>query len=71
MATTTISISDQAYKALKSRKEPGESFSETILRELPPPFETLGDLEDYYSKAGVPPANPKRKALLRGAKAKR
>lgn len=34
MGTTTISLSDEAYKALKSQKKEGESFSELILRKF-------------------------------------
>jgi len=32
MATKTISISEEAYKILKERKEPNESFSEAIVK---------------------------------------
>lgn len=32
MATTTITITDAAYKALKAEKKEGESFSDVILR---------------------------------------
>ena len=32
MGTTTISLSDEAYRALKSQKREGESFSDLILR---------------------------------------
>jgi predicted CopG family antitoxin len=32
MGTTTISLSDEAYRVLKSRKREGESFSDLILR---------------------------------------
>ena len=34
MGTTTISLSDEAYKVLKSQKKDGESFSELILRKF-------------------------------------
>lgn len=32
MGTTTISLSDEAYRVLKSQERAGESFSELILR---------------------------------------
>jgi len=32
MGSKTISVSDDAYARLKSRKKPGESFSDTINR---------------------------------------
>lgn len=32
MGSKTISVSDEAYARLKSRKKPGESFSDTINR---------------------------------------
>jgi predicted CopG family antitoxin len=32
MGTTTISLSDEAYRVLKSQKREGESFSDLILR---------------------------------------
>jgi predicted CopG family antitoxin len=32
MGTTTISLSDEAYRVLKSQKRDGESFSDLILR---------------------------------------
>jgi predicted CopG family antitoxin len=32
MGTTTISLSDEAYRVLKAQKREGESFSDLILR---------------------------------------
>jgi predicted CopG family antitoxin len=34
LGTTTISLSDEAYKILKAQKMEGESFSELILRKF-------------------------------------
>ncbi|OGD48201.1 hypothetical protein A3K69_02140 [Candidatus Bathyarchaeota archaeon RBG_16_57_9] len=34
MGTTTISLSDEAYKVLKAEKKEGESFSDLILRKF-------------------------------------
>ena len=35
MPRTTITISEEAYKALKAEKKEGESFSDVILRKFP------------------------------------
>jgi predicted CopG family antitoxin len=67
MATTTISISADAYNRLKKLKGPGDSFSDVLLRELPQPCETAGDLLDYFEAHGVPKADPKLlEAMLKG-----
>ena len=56
-----------ADKRLNKLKLPGESFSDVLLRELPDPVETAGELLSYYEKHGVPKANPKlRDAMLKG-----
>ena len=34
MGTTTISLSDEAYRVLKAQKKEGESFSELVLRKF-------------------------------------
>ncbi|NOJ28242.1 MAG: hypothetical protein DA330_09560 [Nitrososphaera sp.] len=34
MGTTTISLSDEAYRILKAQKREGESFSDLILRKF-------------------------------------
>lgn len=34
MGTTTISLSDEAYRALRAQKKEGESFSDLILRKF-------------------------------------
>jgi hypothetical protein len=47
MATTTISISDAAYKRLSKFKGPDQSFSEVILEQIAdPPAVTCGELLD-------------------------
>jgi len=35
MGSTTITISDEAYRILKAQKKEGESFSDVILRTFP------------------------------------
>jgi len=74
MATVTISIKQEAHERLKKQKMPGESFSDVILREIPEPLETAGQILDYFKLHPVPKANPKfEHAMLsdRGRRSKR
>jgi hypothetical protein len=69
-----ITLTKPAYDRLKKLKEPGESFSQMVMRELPELLETCGELEDYFALHGVPKANPKlEQAMLsgRGRRSKR
>ena len=67
MASTNVSLNESAYKRLRKLKLPGESFSDVVLRELPEPLETAGEMLDHFEKHGVPKANPQlRKAMLNG-----
>ncbi|HMO64667.1 MAG TPA: antitoxin VapB family protein [Verrucomicrobiota bacterium] len=54
MATTTISVTAEAHALLKEAKEPGESFSDVILRTIVPPARTAGELLDRMEKAPRP-----------------
>jgi hypothetical protein len=40
MATRTIALTRLAYERLEKQKQPGESFSDVVLREIPIPCET-------------------------------
>lgn len=69
MGTTTISISDAAYKRLSKLKGPGQSFSEVILEQIAdPPAVNCGELLAQLQKLkGQPIANPARmKTMLDG-----
>ena len=67
MAFKTITIDVEAYNRLKNRKEPGDSFSDVILRELPEIADTCGDLLESFKRHPVPAADPAlRKAMLAG-----
>lgn len=62
-----ITLTKPAYERLKKLKEPGESFSQMVMRELPEKCDTLGEILDYYSKHGVPKPDPElRKRMLEG-----
>ena len=71
MATTTISIKQAAYERLKKQRMPGESFSDVILREIPEPLETAGEILDYFSNHSVPKANPKLERAMLGGRGRR
>ena len=69
MPSTTITISTVAYKKLKAFKEPGDSFSDVILRELPSSTcgEVLESLDRDRESGVLPKANPRlRRAMLAG-----
>ena len=61
MAFKTLTITEEAHQRLKQHKLPGESFTQVILRELPEPLETAGDVLDFLTSQ--PPVRLDRKAL--------
>ena len=71
MSFRNIGISDEAYARLKKFKMPGDSFSEVILRELPEPCETAGEIENYFKEHGVPKANPMLRQALQAGRGRR
>ncbi len=60
MATTTIALTQPAYERLKKQKLPGESFSDVVLREIPEPCETAGDVLESVQRNPPPRVDPKR-----------
>ena len=67
MPSITITLSTEAHARLKERKEAGESYSDVVLRELPPLARTCGELLESFKTHPVPPADPElRKAMLAG-----
>ena len=67
MATTTISISRTAHRRLTKLKQAGDSYSDVLLRELPEPCETCGEVEAHFRKHGVSKSDPHlRREMLSG-----
>jgi hypothetical protein len=56
---------------LKKQKLPGESFSDVVLREIPVPCETAGEILDYFKSHSVPKANPKLRAAMLAGRGRR
>jgi len=47
MATKTITVTEKAYRTLARCKAPGESFTQTIERELGGRLDTIGALREF------------------------
>jgi len=71
MPFTTITISTEAHERLRKLKEPGDSFSDVILRTIPQPCATAGELLEAFESVVLPPMNPRRLALLRSGRGRR
>ncbi len=71
MATTTIALTQSAYERLKRQKLPGESFSDVVLREVPEPLETAGEVLDYFESHPVPKSNPQLRAAMLSGRSRR
>jgi predicted CopG family antitoxin len=66
-----ITLTKPAYEKLKKLKEPGESFSQMVMRELPDRLNTAGEVLDYFGKHGVPKANPKLEQKMLSGRGRR
>jgi len=66
-----ITLTKPAYEKLKKLKEPGESFSQMVMRELPDRIDTLGEMLDYWEQHEVPKADPKRAAQMLATRGRR
>jgi predicted CopG family antitoxin len=71
MAFKTLTISIEAHARLKKLKGPGDSFSDVILRELPEPCTTAGEVLDWLNSTQVPKANPKLRAAMLAGRGRR
>ena len=71
MAFVTLTINTQAHSRLKKLKAPGDSFSDVILRELPEPWETAGDVLDGLERMQVPKADLELRAAVLAGRGRR
>jgi predicted CopG family antitoxin len=71
MPFTTITISTEAHARLRKLKEPGDSFSDVILRTIPRPCATAGEMLDAFKNVELPAMNKRRMALLRSGRGRR
>ena len=73
MATTTISLTTEAYQALARLKRDGQSFSEVVLQHLESKPSTCGELLDSLERdfEGVRLIPPQRRAQLRAGRGRR
>jgi predicted CopG family antitoxin len=71
MATTTIALTQIAYERLKKQKLPGESFSDVVLREIPEPCETAGDVLDSLQRTPPPQVDVRRIDAFLAARGRR
>ena len=63
----SITLKRPAYERLKRLKEPGESFSDVVMRQLPEPWDTCGEVLDGLKRGPAVKADPQlRKAMLAG-----
>ena len=53
---------------MREIKEPGDSFSDVILRAIPRPCATAGEMLDAFENVELPPMNKRRMALLRAGR---
>lgn len=71
MAYTTITVNTEAAARLKKNKLPGDSYSDVILREMPNPCETAGELLEALESTEVPKADPKLRAAFLAGRGRR
>ena len=69
--SVSITLKRPAYERLKKLKEPGDSFSDVVMRELPERIDTLGDMLDYWDTHEMPKSNPKLEAKMLSGRGRR
>jgi len=68
MPFTTITISTEAHARLRKLKQPGDSFSQVILRDTPEPCATAGEMLEAFDNIELPAMNPRRIALMQSGR---
>ncbi len=67
----TITLNTEAAARLKKNKLPGDSYSDVVLREMPDPCETAGELLDRLENMEVPKADPNLRATMLAGRGRR
>ncbi len=67
----TITLNTRAAARLKKNKLPGDSYSDVVLREMPDPCETAGEVYERLHSIEAPRANPKLRAKLLAGRGRR
>jgi len=71
MASTTISLSSEAYGLLKKAKGPGESFSDVIISNFQPPATTGIQMLERLEKIKGPLIDRELMARVRAGRGRR
>jgi predicted CopG family antitoxin len=71
MASTTISLSTEAYNLLKKSKAPGESFSDVIISNFQPPARTGIEILERLERIKGPLIDRELMAKVRAERGRR
>ena len=71
MAFKALTISEEAHERLRKHKMPGESLTDVILREVPDPLETAGEVLAFLKSQPQPQIDRQALASLRSGRGRR
>jgi hypothetical protein len=71
MAFVALTINTEAHSRLKKLKAPWDGFPDVMLRELPEPWETAGDVLDGLQRTQIPKADAELRAAVLAGRGRR
>lgn len=71
MATVTVTLTTEAHARLLKNKLPGDSFSDVVIRELPDPCDTCGELLERVESSPPPKLDPEMVKAVIGGRGRR